>query len=242
MYFIFNGEIKAEKDIADFYQMRSDDKVDLLTKYFYSLRNKYTHTVDYAETHEDGQTQWFRSPYNYGGDNSILTRIIYKDGDQKKKIEWTIGVKSNFAESDIIRLILIFQIRQKLLNIKDGKEFVTEFLNRMNYRVIGYRFIEELEANIKQIKEFKLYYLDQSPYFQPPKPILGIAHLMADTFIQLHNKLYPIERFLIKPAYHEQFPEHHLKLYPGVREVRLDQYLEFVIGVNQQIQQLTEKK
>jgi len=80
---------------------------------------------------------------------------VYENGDRKKPVDWFIGSWSSFSESDFIRLILITQIRNKLLGINDDETFVESFILRTEYRYMGYQFLDELRINSENIRDWK---------------------------------------------------------------------------------------
>ena len=59
----------------------------------------------------------------------------------------------------------------------------------------------------------------------------------AESFIQLHSDMYPGSQNEIYPAFHRQFPNHHLNRYPELpeSEVKLDKYLELLGEINEKL-------
>ena len=237
--FLYRGKISSRDELEKFYYLDMEHKIELVAKYLFEMRNKYTHTVEMVEPLEDGQTKIFLPPWTYKDENSIQIRTIReirtnrKNGNLEEKIIWTVGIKSNVAESDIFRLILIAQIRNKLLVIKDDETFIPSFFARIRYRYVGYLFLDELDKNLNDLRKVKLFIFDKKNYRLSKN--LEFKKKNAESFIQLHNEQYPGFQYEISPAFHRQFPNHQFKFYPELPEVKLDEYLELLSEINKSL-------
>ncbi len=231
--FLYRGEISSEEALKEFYYLDVEKKVELIANYLFEMRNKYTHTVELVEPHEDRRTRFFLPPWSNVESNSIQIRTIHKNGYQENKIIWTVGIKSNVAESDIIRLILITQIRNKLLAIKDDETFLPLLIARIKYRHIGYLFLDELEENLNALRSVKIFIFDHKINRLSRNFLFKSKN--AESFIQLHSNQYPGSPNEIYPAFHRQFPNHQLKFYPELSEVNLGEYLDLIGEINERL-------
>jgi len=190
-YYIYEGEI-LNGNQEDFYFMDNKRKIDLISNYFFYLRNKFTHTVEYIDPHEDSHYELILPEEYNRYDRSYSTRTIHENGERDKPVVWTVSTRFNIAESDIVRLILTVQLRYKLIGINnDDATFITSFIDRTRYRYLGYLFLKELQSNLDVINLWCVNFLDVSTYKQRSYKLDLIDRKYAEKFIELHKKLYP---------------------------------------------------
>lgn len=236
-YYIYNGELDNKK-LSEFYGMQPAKKLDLIANYYFFLRNKFTHTIEYIETHEDEQTYFFQSPFGKEKEESFLPRVIYEDGDDSKPILWTIGLLSNLNESDIVRTVLIIQIRQKLLNIDDDPSAIDSCLIRNEYRFLGYSFLNELTENLNTIKNWQYYNNEDFRYKYSEGRLNPLSFRFSLAFIEFHNSHFPDSKNRLYPSLFEQQNNICQKKYPSMRHVeRLDlsEYIELFEQFNSEL-------
>jgi len=226
-FFIYKGKLPTQQELREYYYMELDKKIGLIADYFYYLRNKYTHSVEFIETREDNDTWMYKPPYSNGKKFTISTRVVYENGDRKKPVDWFIGTWSSFSESDFIRLILITQIRNTLLGINDDETLVDKFISRTKYRYLGYQFLEELRINSENIRDWKYESARSNKMTHVP-----LKKIIADSFINSHNDKYPKLQNRFWPSFIEQQPSFFRSRYPLVSRVNLSDYLELVDRIN----------
>jgi len=229
-YYIYNGELNNDNK-SEFYWMQPEKKLDLIANYFFYLRNKFTHTIDYIEPHEDEQTRFFQPSYDIGRERSILFRTIHEDGDRTKPIRWSIGVLSNLNESDIVRTVLILQTRHNLLSIGDDASVLATCLHRNEYRNLGYSFLKEVGENLKSIQTWQYFNHEEFRYKFGESVINPLSLKYAISFLKLHNSIYPHLINHLYPNLFEQQNKIYQNKYPSMRKVErvdLSEYVKLV--------------
>ena len=105
------------------------------------VRNTYTHTVDYHPTSEGSGTLGM-----YFNGTKYSFNSFHKNGDINKKLEWSVGVKEGFVESDAVRFLVVCHLR-KWLDIQDDEALIERYWSRAHYRRLLFRLLQELAIN-----------------------------------------------------------------------------------------------
>lgn len=230
--YLKRGDIDSKKDLREFYTLPPDKKLRLFADYIYCVRNRFTHTVFKSEPHEDDQVKPLRTFREDLNRREIIIRNIYANGDPAKQVEWTVGIESKSTESEIIRTLLIAQIRKKILEIMDDPTFLSKYLDRQKYIKIGYLFAEELFENWSSIGAW--LDLNQSKR----RNITGsfsnsiLKTNWAVEFTEIHNRLYPHLQNVIYPSLLKEHESFHKNHFPEIKSINLLEYRELVDGFN----------
>jgi hypothetical protein len=89
-----------------------------------------------------------------------VSPISIAKGDYPDYIyEWRADLRSDVALSDVVRFILIVQLRREL-GLEDDESFIEPFFDRAEYRHRGVMFLEELDHTSIIISEWCKKYLE----------------------------------------------------------------------------------
>jgi hypothetical protein len=191
---------------SDWFKLDVLERCKLIAKHLFEMRNKYTHTVEYLPAREgEGGGTWGVKI----NENHYEFSTVHKDGDIDAPIVRWVGLKKGFIESDVIRLIVIVQLRA-WLGIEDEPPIIQTFMNRASYRRLGFGFLKEIDFNLEIIQEWCTEHLK----IYHDAPVISLIKTNAEEFIRLHQQIYSNRDISLS---------------------NVDSYLKCVESINQQI-------
>jgi hypothetical protein len=157
VYFIEKGHVLAgwlDPSTSKWLQSQIRDRCRIIADYLYNqVRNRYTHTVHYFPTMENEGISSMQF-----GTNQYLFNYFHEYGNLDRKLELSVGLKEGFAESDIIRLIVVYVLRS-WLGIFDDERFLENYWRFYNNRKLLYDLLNEIYSNSKKIEQWTTYHL-----------------------------------------------------------------------------------
>jgi hypothetical protein len=166
----------------DWFNLPEPDRCKLIATHLYEMRNKYTHTVEYLPAREGASGGTWGVNINK---NDYKFSSFHKDGNIDAPIVRWVGLKNGFIESDVIRLIIIVQLRT-WLGIDDELPIIHTFINRASYRRLGFGFLKEIDFNLEIIQEWCMEHLK----IYHDAPVISLVKTDAEEFIKLHQHMY----------------------------------------------------
>lgn|GEM_PF-6422226 len=198
-YFIVKGDVIyiaiTKPQSIDWLEMSIDEKLDRIADHLYQSRNMYTHTVVHHPSMEKSGTVSIPiEGVEYRFD------FIKKDDDFPSPIEWSVGIRNGIPESEIVRLLIVVELR-RWISIEDTVSLIDTYMKRSKYRELAYGFLSELEFNIDLILSWaRALLIDSWPiYSSVIFRSLSIAN--AQRFLEYDEKSYRGIRFEITPRY-----------------------------------------
>ncbi len=144
-FFIVKGDIIPivldDAPSLDWLNMSLEQRLARIADYLYQARNVYTHSVRHHPAMDIEGI--FRLPIR--GTNYRFAFIDRTD-DIPSPVEWSIGLKEGLPESEVIRLIIVVELRRRI-GIEDSSPLIETFSFRAQYRRLAYRFLSELAFN-----------------------------------------------------------------------------------------------
>jgi hypothetical protein len=176
-YFIVKGDIIPlvlhDPSSLDWLDMCLEQRLDRIADYLYRARNVYTHTVRHYPALDI--EAFFPLPIQgtiYG------FAFINRNDDISSPIEWSIGINERLPESEVLRLILVVELRRRI-GIDDSSPLIGAFSFRAQYRRLAYRFLSELAYNKAVILSWARARLLRSwpEYSEALQPSLSLGHM-----------------------------------------------------------------
>jgi len=126
------------------------ERFSLIADYLFFLRNLYTHTSRHIDTQELGQ---FRDPNR----QPLSFSIRYSEVPDAitDKVRWFVALRSDLAESEVVRMISVHLMR-KWLGYSDDAAFVETYLSRLTFRYHTYALTHELLVNSNTVSRWAL--------------------------------------------------------------------------------------
>ncbi len=165
IYFIRDGDLTMFESyrIQQWRATTVDERCARIAKYLFDIRNRYTHTVDYAPPME--RIDDFRLAFPTVSGVQYRFNKFHEDGDFEKPVKLTVGLAGelNFVESDVIRLVVLVHLR-KWLGLVDDQSFIERCISRWTYRRTCFNLLRELEDNLQIINAWGSIRLHTFPY------------------------------------------------------------------------------
>ncbi len=173
VYFIEDGDVLVswfDPSKSIWLQKNNQERCQKIAGYLYTqVRNKHTHTVEYHPTMEDGGIVGMKF-----GDTSYAFNGFHKYGDWDKKRELSIGIKEGFTETDIIRFLIVYKLRQ-WLEFADDETLLTSYWQYTANRKLLYRFLHEMNVNQKKLHSWATHHLYQRDTTYVKELVITIA-------------------------------------------------------------------
>lgn len=156
-----------------------NSRCQAIAKHLFELRNKYTHTVNYLPSME------YNDLYARGMtiEHYNFSRFQRDDEIHSPTVKH-VGVRSGSSESDIVRFLLVVQLR-RWVGINSDPKIAQTYFDRAEYRRCGFEFLNELDMNFQIIQKWGLEVLD----LYHDAPVSELYTESAIKFLHLHDRL-----------------------------------------------------
>lgn len=165
-----------EPSRCDWLRMDSEARLRRVVNHFLTIRNSFTHTIQRFPTNEDNGV--FRCSIE---GRRYSFNDVYEDDDLSKPVKHSIGVLEGIAESNIIYLVAVVELRQ-WIKLIDTEYVIERFFARNRFRRDCRAFLTELESNFDILRDWScLGLLSQDT--GPDCPFYPLRHVAADTLV-----------------------------------------------------------
>ena len=165
-------------------KLTDEEKCKRIAFYLYDLRNLYTHTVIHYQPMDSTQ-RFARRTNGIDGYVSILFPPLSPKGKHR-----TVILRIGFDESDIVRLLVVAWLRRNWLDIQDDESFIQRYLDRTDYRRLGFEFLLELKYNLKLVEEWCSNHLYAHSLNRSYLSESKLEDTAAKKFIAKHEAVY----------------------------------------------------
>lgn len=179
VYFIVGDFILRPGIANSWLELNDVQKYARVVDYLYQLRNTYTHTVSYRPTMED---VWGSFTTSING-----VRYRFRSIDNGDSTMSEIGLREDLSETDVIELLVVLYLRTKIVLLNDDQSFLGRYMERLHYRRLRYRFLFELQQNLKLVQAWCSNHLFFKSHSK--RPLSRISTLVAKEFLETHKAL-----------------------------------------------------